>query len=194
MKIIRKAWWFILRDDVERVSINMEALDFGVIILEYNLNKSPVRCVDDRASHTGRSTVNRSWWEIHLINSFDPMLIRKPHGRAWIQKRNTVKRSTKWTINYGRRHASKNVCACDIYLPVVIWSLWIRTSSTRRCVLPAHMTKKKKNQDLHLYTLAWESFVRHYLMALCWFITVQGWETSVNGTGRGPEAGPLEFE
>lgn len=110
----------ILRNDVERVSINMEALDFGVIVLEYNLNKAPVRCVDDRASQTRRSSVNRSRWEIHLINSFDTMLIRKPHGRTWIQKRNSIKRSTKRPIDYGRSHGSKNVRACDIYLPVVI--------------------------------------------------------------------------
>ena len=76
----------ILRNDVERVSINMEALDFGVIVLEDNLNKALVCCVDDRTAQTWRFTVNRSGWEIQLINSFQSMLIRKRHGRARIQK------------------------------------------------------------------------------------------------------------
>lgn len=128
----------ILRNDVERVSINMEALYFGVVVLEYNLNKAPVRCVDDGTIQTWRSFVHRSGWEVHLINSFDPMLIRKPHGSAWIQKRNPVKRSTKRPVDHYRRRASENVRACDIYLSVVIRSLRVWTSSTRRCVLPAH--------------------------------------------------------
>lgn len=87
--------FFYLRNDVEGISINMEAQDFGVIVLEDNLNKALVRCVDDRTVQTWRFIVNRSGREIHLVNSFQSMLIRKPHGRGWIHKRNPIKRSTK---------------------------------------------------------------------------------------------------
>ena len=75
-----------LRNDVEGISIDMEGLDFGVIVLEDNLNKFLVCCIDDRTLQTWRFTVNRPGWEIQLINSFQSMLIRKRHGRAWIQK------------------------------------------------------------------------------------------------------------
>lgn len=75
-----------LRNDVEGISIDMEGLEFGVIVLEDNLNKALVCCVDDRTAQTWRFTVNRSGWEIQLINSFQSMLIRKRHGRARIQK------------------------------------------------------------------------------------------------------------
>ena len=75
-----------LRNNVKRVSINMEALDFGVIVLEDNLNKAFVCRVDDRTLQTWRYIVSRSLWEIQFINSVHFMLIRKPHGRDWVQK------------------------------------------------------------------------------------------------------------
>lgn len=49
---------------VKRISINMEALDFGVIVLEDNLYKALVCRVDDRPVQTWMSIIKWSVWEI----------------------------------------------------------------------------------------------------------------------------------
>ena len=74
------------------------------------------------------------------------MVIRKPHGGAWIDKWNSIKCSTKFPIDFCWRQTPQDVCSCNVDLSVVKWSLRIWTSSTCRCVLPAY----EKNQD-HIY-------------------------------------------
>lgn len=120
LKMYSKYIRFFLRNDVKRISVNMEALNFCVIVLEDNLNKALVCCVDDRSVQTSRLIVKRSVWKIKLVESFHVVFIRKPKGRAWIQKRNPIKRSTTCPIDFGWRHTPQDVCVCDIYLPVVI--------------------------------------------------------------------------
>ena len=63
----------------------MEALDLGVIVLENNLYKALVCCVDHRSIQTKRS-IKRSVREVQLISSFHFIAIRKPHWSAWIHK------------------------------------------------------------------------------------------------------------
>lgn len=176
----------------------MEALHLGVVVLENNLYKALVCCVDHRSVQTRRS-VKRSVREVQLISSFHFIAIRKPHWSTWIHKWNPVKCSTKWPVNCCWRQTSQNVCVSYVYLTVVKWSLWIWTSSTGRCVLPAYQKESASlEQNLVVATRGvWtcsQKLLKTNLMAFGWFIADHGLETSVFGTGRGPEAGPLELE
>lgn len=148
-----KVSWFLLPNDEKCIAINMEALHLGVIVLENNLYKALVRCVDQRCVQTRRS-IKRPVRKIQLISSFHFIVIRKPHWSSWIHKRNPVKRSTKWPVDRCWRQTSQDVCVGDVYLTVVKWSLRIRTSSTSRCVLPAYEKRVKtrwtKNQDVEI--------------------------------------------
>lgn len=110
---------FLLPNNEKRIAINMEALHLSVIVLENNLYKPLVRCVDHRYIQTRRSTINRSVGKVQLISSFHFITIRKPHRSDWMHKRNPVERSTKRPVDHCRRQASQDVCVGDVYLTVV---------------------------------------------------------------------------
>jgi len=61
---VPKSGMIYLRNHVKCISINMEALDLGVIVLEDNLYKALVCCVDDRAGQTWMFFIKWSVWKI----------------------------------------------------------------------------------------------------------------------------------
>lgn len=141
------------------ITIHMNTVDDRIVVLEYHFNESFICRIYNRYICLWCS-VQWPIRKIKLVCSLNFMLVSKPD---WCFRRNkwdTVEGCASSFVDRHQWFTLQQICMSNIYLTIVKRSLWIRTGTTSRYILPDSLNrtfirnhqfqKKSKNRTIQL--------------------------------------------
>ena len=133
------------------ISIHVVRLNFGVIVLKYDLHESPVSSVDQRSPNLWRS-FERPAGEIKRVNPLQLVLVRKPQWCFRRRVRDPIERGSSFSIDHHRRLVLQDVHLRHIDRSVSERSLRIRPRRASTQIPPDNTRRKEVRRQCRVTT------------------------------------------